>query len=385
MKRFWGKPVWPLKKKQEMIESIEHRKTGVDASGNTAAGGETTLPVEVYASFQSLAQARLLSSFNRFVEGHTQGNFFQSSQFFSFAEQVAEFKPILLLLRDGQRQIVGSLLGIFQVNGIGLKAWFSRRLIVWGGPLVAAGSAPWQSQVASSLLEEIAAQARGKAIYIEFRNLFDCSGLHNAFIDCSFTFRPHLNYLVKLDTGQGPSHQMSQNRVRQVNSSLKLGAQVVEAHDEREVRGFYRILQQLYRHKVRKPLPGIDFFLHFWHSSLGKLFVVKYNGEVMGGIVCPVFGHKVIYECYICGRDGEVKGLYPSVLATWAPIAYGKAQGFAYFDFLGAGRPDVDYGVRDFKARFGGVEVCFGRYELIINQPLFNFGKFVISLYQKIK
>ena len=36
-----------------------------------------------------------------------------------------------------------------------------------------------------------------------------------------------------------------------------------------------------------------------------------------------------------------------------------------YYDFGGAGWPDEEYGPRDFKAKFGGDLVCYGRYRRI--------------------
>jgi lipid II:glycine glycyltransferase (peptidoglycan interpeptide bridge formation enzyme) len=42
---------------------------------------------------------------------------------------------------------------------------------------------------------------------------------------------------------------------------------------------------------------------------------------------------------------------------------------------MGAGAPDQDYGVREFKARFGGELVNYGRFIRINNKFLFNLGK----------
>ena len=50
---------------------------------------------------------------------------------------------------------------------------------------------------------------------------------------------------------------------------------------------------------------------------------------------------------------------------------------------MGAGKPDEAYGVRDFKARFGGEQVEHGRF-LYINKPLlYRVGKFGVKLLKK--
>jgi serine/alanine adding enzyme len=46
---------------------------------------------------------------------------------------------------------------------------------------------------------------------------------------------------------------------------------------------------------------------------------------------------------------------------VWQAITDGKASGCTTLDFGGAGRPDEPYGVRDFKAKYGGQLVDFGR------------------------
>jgi lipid II:glycine glycyltransferase (peptidoglycan interpeptide bridge formation enzyme) len=72
----------------------------------------------------------------------------------------------------------------------------------------------------------------------------------------------------------------------------------------------------------------------------------------------------------VCGLDADYRsrGIFPSVLATWAAIEHGAASDCAIFDFMGVGKPDEPYGVRDFKMRFGGTVVNYGRYIRINNQ-----------------
>lgn len=337
--------------------------------------------VELYTRFRELSESGHLDVLTDFCRQHAAGNFFQAPAFFEFAEQVPEYSPFQLLAFDKAGAVKGALLGVFQSNGNGLKSWLSRRLIAWGGPLVSPEGA---DATAEALLKKLVSYARTRAIYVEFRNFFDTASLRSAFRNSGFEFNDHLNFLVRTDEEQAVRRRMSKSRWRQINSTRKAGAAIAEAASEGEVLAFYEILSELYRTKVKKPLPGPDFFLTFWKSGIGKLFLVKREAEVLGGILCPIFEDQVIYEWYICGQDGMEKGLYPSVLATWAPIEYACRTGLHHFDFMGAGKPEEDYGVRDFKARFGGEEVAFGRYQLILNKPLYEAGKLGLSLYQKI-
>jgi len=341
------------------------------------------MKVQLYTQFNQLQNRSQHSDFQDFVQKHPRGNFFQSAACFAFLESTQDNKPFLLIAQNEKNQIIGSLLGVFQSNGNGLKSWFSRRLIVWGGPLI--GETENAEKVAALLLQELKKYAAGRAIFAEFRNSFDTSSLQKTFADAGFIYKSHLNYLVTTDNEVSVKKRLSSNRLRQIKSSLKEGAVIAEADSEMDVIAFYHILEQLYREKVKKPLVGLDFFIKFWQTNIGKFFIIRYNDQVVGGIVCPIFANKVIYEWYVCGEDGVAKNVHPSVLATWAPIEYGLKNGFTHFDFMGAGKPEEDYGVREFKARFGGEEVQFGRYSLVLNKSLYKVGTLGLKLYHQIK
>lgn len=339
----------------------------------------------IYTTFSQLQQDGLHVVLDRFVDAHPNANYFQSSIFFQFIETVRGYKPFVLVATDSSGAVVGSLMGVIQSDGGGLKSWFSRRLIVWAGPLVSSDAGVPQTDVARNLLRNLKRHAQGKAIFIEFRNFFDCSPLHADFESCGFRFRPHLNYLVKTDDEAAARGRLSSNRRRQIKTSLAAGATVGEAESEADVLGLYDILEKLYREKVKKPLPGSDLFVNMWKSPAAKVFVVKYDGKVVGGSIGPTYKNKVLYQWYVCGENGVVSGVHPSVLASWAPIEYGVRHGFDHFDFMGAGRPEEDYGVREFKARFGGEEVCYGRYEMVLSPTLYRVGKLGLEMYKKIK
>ncbi|MBX2874955.1 MAG: GNAT family N-acetyltransferase [Saprospiraceae bacterium] len=339
------------------------------------------MEIELYTYDNQLANREQLEVF---VARHPQGNFFQSPKFFDFIKNVKGYRPFQLIAKI-EGKVVGSLLGVLQSNGGNVKSWLSRRLIVWGGPLLRGANENEGELALQKLLQAMKQYARGKAIFTEFRNFFDMKAHKSSFEAAGFEFRPHLNFLVKTEAEATVRKRLSNSKMRQIKSSLKLGATVEEAASEKEVIAFYEILEVLYQEKVKKPLPNIEFFLNFYRTpAICKFFVVKYQGEVVGGILCPIFENKVIYEWYVGGKDRVVKGLHPSVLATWAPIEYAVQNGYDHFDFMGAGKPNEHYGVREFKARFGGEEVGFGRFYMILDKSLYQIGQWGLKVYQKI-
>ena len=296
-------------------------------------------------------------------------------------------------LKDGSTdRLAGVIVGYITCEKNPLKQFFTRRAIIVGGPLLADDI----SDEALSALLKAAAQfkveslkCKGKAtseavtsaltpytlhptpIYIESRNFHDYSRWKYTLEQNGFVYQPHYDIHVHCNA----QHQMSERRQRELKRAIKNGATVCEAQTEQEVRDWYRILSHLYRTKVRMPLFSEEFFLQFYRNGVGKYLLVKHQGKVIGGMMCPILKGKAIYEWFVCGMDEEYREQYPSVMATYAAIEYAKANSLPLFDFMGAGKPDIPYGVRDFKMEFGGELVEHGRFLCVRKPLLYKIGK----------
>jgi lipid II:glycine glycyltransferase (peptidoglycan interpeptide bridge formation enzyme) len=317
-----------------------------------------------------------LSEWERFVYNHPHANFFQSNKALSFFQQVNNYESVLIVARK-HKEIVGSLLAVIIKEGTGLKGYFSRRCIVWGGPLIDGKD----DEVFVSLLHRLERFVSSKCIYIEFRNFWDQTDYMNLFRKNAYNFNEHLNYIVQVSTLEESKAGLSKSKKRQVNKSLKSGAELVSAKNLKQIKQFYNLLYRLYKEKVRKPLPSFDFFSCFFQNrSLGTYILVHYENRIIGGIMCPIY-KDTIYEWFVCGMDGNIKNVYPSVLATWGPIEYAANNGLKYFDFMGAGRPDENYGVREFKSKFGGNLVNYGRFVKVVKPFQYQIGKTGLQAY----
>ncbi len=127
-----------------------------------------------------------------------------------------------------------------------------------------------------------------------------------------------------------------------------------------------------------------EFFSGAFHQKFGRFLLVWFDGRVIGGIYCPVLERRSIFEFYICGLDREYRDQYPSVMATWAAMDYASSNGIPCFDLMGAGVSGKDYGVREFKARFGGRQEEYGRFLKINNRFLYMAGKAGIKVMSKL-
>lgn len=265
----------------------------------------------------------------------------------------------------------GVVVGFVTVEQSRWRQFFTRRAIINGGPLLAEDIS---TEALRLLLRRLREEVSKEAIYIEMRNFNDYSRWKDSFEACGFTYQPHLNFHLDCSEEAVIQRNMHESRRRQVRKGLASGAVIEEAKTEQEVRDFYRILEQLYRRKVKTPLFGLEFFLAFFRQSRGKYLLVKYEGKVIGGMMCPILEGRAIYEWYVCGLDEQYREQYPSVLATYAAMQYAVEHGLPRFDFMGAGKPEEDYGVRAFKAQMGGQLVEHGRFLLIAKPLLYRIG-----------
>lgn len=276
----------------------------------------------------------------------------------------------------------GVVVGFVTVEQSRWRQFFTRRAIINGGPLLAEDIS---TEALRLLLRRLREEVSKEAIYIEMRNFNDYSRWKDSFEACGFAYQPHLNFHLDCSEESVIQRNMHESRRRQVRKGLASGAVIEEAKTEQEVRDFYRILEQLYRRKVKTPLFGLEFFLAFFRQGRGKYLLVKYEGKVIGGIMCPMLEGRTIYEWYVCGLDELYREQHPSVLATYAAMQYAAEHGLPRFDFMGAGKPEEDYGVRAFKAQMGGQLVEHGRFLLIAIPLLYRIGVLGVAWLRHIK
>ena len=302
-----------------------------------------------------------------------------------WAHPGSDLKVLNDLKNSSRDRLVGIIVGYITREKNPLKQFFTRRAIIVGGPLLA-------EDISDEALAALLKAVRGmesncqspianRPIYIETRNFHDYSLWKSVFESAGFAYKEHYDIHVHCNA----DHQMSERRQRELKRAIKNGAEIIEAQSEQQIRDWYQILSQLYREKVRTPLFSEEFFLRFYRNGVGKYLLVKHQGKVIGGMMSPILPGKAIYEWYVCGQDEEYRELSPSVVATHAAIEYAKKNGLPLFDFMGAGVPDVPYGVREFKREFGGEMVEYGRFLCIRKPLLYKIGQIGVKLLKNMK
>jgi lipid II:glycine glycyltransferase (peptidoglycan interpeptide bridge formation enzyme) len=178
--------------------------------------------------------------------------------------------------------------------------------------------------------------------------------------------------------------KMKYNRRREIKISYKEGAEVRYAANYDEVKAVYEILRKLYDTRVKLPLPTLDYFLKLSENPIGKVFVVVHNNNIMGGTFCTFLDKTSINTLYYAGLRSYHKKIFPTHLAIMGVIEFSIENSLKIVDFMGAGKPGEEYGVRDFKLQFGGDLVEHGRFIRVFNPIMFNLGKLGLKILSKI-
>lgn len=290
--------------------------------------------------------------------------FFQSRECYDFYASLSFLTPFCFSLSE-DNYLKAVLVGYIEKDGGKVKQFFSRRAIVNGGVLL---SEDISDEALSAFLSYCKKQVKGEAIYIEFRNFKDYSNYKEIFRSNGFVYEPHLDFQIDTSSEEVMKQNLGKSRSRDLKFSLRDGAQVVTDPSYEEVNEFYQVLESLYKTKVKTPLFPFEFFDKLYHEPFSKFVLVRYQEKIIGGTVCVGDEGGTLFEWFACGKDGVYKNIYPSTVATYSGIEYAVQNDFPVFDMMGAGNPDESYGVRDFKSKFGGKLVEFGRYKCILNK-----------------
>jgi hypothetical protein len=263
---------------------------------------------------------------NTFVFNNEFSSPFQSIAFFDFINSTNKFSADVFAVQNGINYT--SLIVVTIQKEPGLMGFFSTRGIVYGGPLLLKND----TGSLSLLLSGIRTYYQKKLIYLEIRNYFNYSDYKEEFSNFGFQYIPWLNFKCFTYDETLMKRNISESRLRQIRKALKTGALWDQAKNVEEVRLFYKMLNNLYKHKIKKPLPQEDFFLNAFKSQIFKFLIVYYQQTIIGGIMCAL-SQKCLYEFYICGMDENYPDQYPSVLATWAAMEFAHLNNIQKFDF----------------------------------------------------
>ena len=311
------------------------------------------------------------------------GTWFQSPEAYDFYASLPALMESFVYGVESAGKLCAVCVGYVTKERSPIQQFFTRRAIIIGGPAIAKECSDEEVVLLLSTLRQQLSTGANAPIYIESRNFNDYSRWKNAFASAGFAYQPHLNFHVDCTDKAQMDSRLSDTRAKQIRRARRAGVEIEELRNEGEIRDWYAILREMYRKKVKTPLWPVDFFIRANECGAARFLIVKYAKRVIGGLML-VEDEKCVYEWFECGRDTEYERLYPSVLATYAGMEYAASHRITRCDFMGAGEPGIPYGVRDFKARFGGELVEHGRFLCVCKPMLYRIGTIAVKILKKL-
>ena len=322
------------------------------------------------------------NKWSEFVHNHPHGNIFQTPEMYEVYQNTKKNEPVFLAVVNNNDEISGTLLAVIQKEYSGVLGNFTARSIIHGGPLIKNDD----PDVLDIILKEYDKAIKKKAIYSQFRNYWDWADSKEIFITNRFESEEHLNILVDLTKSEEhlwkEVHSKGRNKVRR---ATKEGTYFSIENTEDSLKKCYGILKEVYN-RAKLPIPSYNFFFNLYSMGSNSKLIIAcayYESKIIGCMLALSF-KDTIYDFY-AGSKVKFYNKYPNDLIPWEVFKWGKENNYKVFDFGGAGKPGVPYGVRDYKLKFGGELVNFGRFEKVNKPLLMKLGKTGLNLYRILK
>lgn len=275
-------------------------------------------------------------------------------------------------------EIVGLVAGVISYNFFPPINRLTRRAVIEGGPIANDG------KIADKLFEAVAEYTKRRAIYTQYRNLWDMEDVTPVMQKLGFVYEPHLDILHDLTIDQETIiRNISKNKRGNIHKSLNKGTVFREAEKDEWDRCIDLILGTYKR--VGLPCQSRYYFKNAFAtmSDFVRVFVAEFENTIIGTRVELCY-KDLVYDWY-AGADDNFKNCYPNDVLPYSILLWGKENGYKTFDFGGAGKPGVPYGVRDHKMKYGGQLVEFGRFERVNSKWVFAIASKVIAWKKKSK
>lgn len=296
-----------------------------------------------------------------FVQQQPAGNVFHTPEMFGVFAQAKGFTPTLWAVTCGEAQIVALFLPV-QVTLNNALGPLTTRAISYGSVLCSPSAEG--RQALSLLMKAYVRENRATCLFTELRNVSDLEDVQPLLQAQGFAYEEHLNYLIGL---QGSPEDIFHNIGARTRKNIKRGLHrgevtMREATEPKQLSACYELLSKTYR-AAKVPLADRSLFdaaFAVLHPRGMVRFTLAYVGTTPAAVSVDLLYRDVIYGWY-GGMDRSYSHLVPNDLLMWHVLKWGSENGYRLYDFGGAGRPTEKYGVRDFKAKFGGKLVCYGR------------------------
>ncbi len=321
----------------------------------------------------------------RFLQKHPHSNIFQSPEMFQVFDRGKGYRPALWAAVSAGGEALALLLTVEVTLLPGPFRLFTTRSIAYGSVLYELSRQG--EEALDILLRAYRRDGAGGALFTELRNLSDLSAVQPVLAAQDFVYEDHLNYLIDL---QRAPEEILQGIGKRARKQIRRGLRRAEVRIEtvttpQQVDICYEILRQTYAN-AQVPLSDISLFQAAFEAlhpkNMIRLILAKIGDAYVGASVELLF-RDIVYGWY-GGVDRAYSKYTPNELIIWDILKWGAENDYRVYDFGGAGKPDEAYGVRDFKAKFGGELVNYGRNICVHSPVLLRLSAWGYKIYRRL-
>tara|TARA_X000000368_G_scaffold400892_1_gene373205 strand:- start:1729 stop:2727 length:999 start_codon:yes stop_codon:yes gene_type:complete len=322
------------------------------------------------------------TKWKKFSENHPNFSIFQSVNIYKAYKKTKYYDPITISVLHNN-EIVGCVLAVIKFEPYGKFTHLTKRSIIIGGPLVKDDNI----QILEFLLKNYNIYINKKAIYTQIRNLNYLNNFNEIFLKYGFKYEDHLNIHVDLTKDYDSLYSdLNVKRRNEIKRAKREGVKFEIRSDYESLLKSYNILSEVYE-RAKLPLADFSLFNEIKIQSdknIGlKVGIATFENKIIGCMIF-LFYKNTIYD-YYAGSYSKYYNKFPNQLIPWEIFNWAKQEGFKIFDFGGAGKPGIPYGVRDYKKKFGGSLINLGRYIRVHRKLLYITIKYIYGLWKRIK
>jgi len=303
-----------------------------------------------------------------FVNNHPQGSIFHTPEMYEVFTHTKGYCPELWATIGPDGNLLALFLPVYISIINGLLRRLTTRAVAYGSILYVPGIEG--QEAVSRLLQSYNRVVGVRLLFTELRNVMDLSALQPVLNERGYLYENHLNFLIDLSRPLPELWKnIRTNARRNIQKAMKSGVEIEELSDPQSLPTIYALLKEVYKY-LQVPLPDLSLFLQavqiLYPEGMLKILAAKVNGNYIGALTLLLYKGVVTY--WYTGSPREYSSFRASDLLVWSALEIGQKNGFQIFDFGGGGKPEEEYGVRDFKAKYGGDLVNYGR-NVFVHSP----------------
>ena len=317
-----------------------------------------------------------------YVRAHDKGTIFHTAGMHKVIQATPKNYPWSLAAVNSDGEIVAIVCAV-RVETVGsIASRFASRSVWYAEPLC--DETEEGSRALEMLIKAHDKAMRGRVLFTEIRAINRQADEHQALTNQGYEFRDYLNYIVQLQGTADLKEQLSKSTRKAIRKCAKRGVEIQVTTTHESIDQMYELVAFSYD---RSSIPLVD--VQMFHAALDilgrdvvEVRLAHLDDQVVAGGITLKFKDRV-FAWY--GGALRIRGMGLFAALTWDEIEAGQKEGYQYYDFGGAGWPDEEYGPRDFKSKFGGDLVCYGRYQKIDSAWKLKAAKCAFNTLKKAK